>query len=146
MKEKIGQLAKEKFEYQMPRLCIEPEKLLIHTEAGRAYEGSIRVTNDAGRRMKGVIFPDSLLFALPKEQFVGEEFVIPFVFHAEHAGAGDRYEGMRGKRICHTRCRFTIRRLRQGRRVSATCFSLQVWQRQIRTWRKLYFLAGILRA
>lgn len=93
MKEKIGQLAKEKFEYQMPRLCIEPEKLLIHTEAGRAYEGSIRVTNDAGRRMKGVIFPDSLLFALPKEQFVGEEFVIPFVFHAEHAGAGDRYEG-----------------------------------------------------
>lgn len=93
MKEKIGQLAKEKFEYRMPRLCIEPERLLIHTEAGRAYEGSIRVTNDAGRRMKGVIYPDSLLFTLSKEQFVGEELRIPFVFHAEHAAAGDRYEG-----------------------------------------------------
>lgn len=93
MNEKIGQLAKEKFEYQMPRLCIEPEKLLIRTEAGKAYEGNIRISNSEGRRMKGVIYADNLLFTMSKEQFVGEELTIPFVFHAEGAKAGENYEG-----------------------------------------------------
>lgn len=93
MKEKIEQLAQEKFEYQMPELCIEPEKLMIHVEAGGSYEGNINVTNSAGRRMKGVVYPDSLLFTLSKEQFVGEEFHVPFVFHAEYAAAGEHFEG-----------------------------------------------------
>lgn len=93
MKEKIERLAKEKFEYQMPELRIVPEKLEISTEAGRAYEGIIRVSNSAGRRMKGVICSDSLLLTLAKEQYIGEEIELPFVFHAEHAKAGERFEG-----------------------------------------------------
>lgn len=93
MKEKIERLSKEKFEYQMPKLCITPERLVISTEAGRAYEGTICVSNSAGRRMKGVIYSDSLLLTLAKEQFIGEEIELPFVFHAEYAKAGDRCEG-----------------------------------------------------
>lgn len=93
MKEKIEQLANEKFEYQMPELCIEPEKLVVCVEAGQPYEGDIHVTNSAGRRMKGVIYTDNLLFTLSKEQFVGVEFHIPFVFHAEHVEAGEHFEG-----------------------------------------------------
>ena len=93
MKEKIEQLAKEKFEYQMPKLCIEPEKLIIRTQEGSAHRGTILLTNSAGRRMKGVAYTDNLLLALEKEQFVGREARIPFVFHAEYGKAGDHLAG-----------------------------------------------------
>ena len=61
MKEKIEQLAKEKFEYQMPGLCATPEKLEIKIQAQETYRGNIRLTNRADRRMKGVVFTDNLL-------------------------------------------------------------------------------------
>lgn len=86
-------VSERKFEYQMPGLCIEPERLSICMEAGQAYEGSIRISNSEGRRMKGIIYADNLLFTLSKEQFVGEELTIPFVFHANGAKAGENYEG-----------------------------------------------------
>lgn len=93
MKEKIEQLAKGKFEYQMPGLCIEPEKLDIKISAGKAYRGNIRLTNRTDRRMKGVVFADNLLLHLEREQFVGEEANIPFVFQAEHLKAGEHFSG-----------------------------------------------------
>ncbi len=93
MKEKIEQLAKGKFEYQLPQLLLSEEKLVIRAEAGRIYRGCFCISNSKNRRMKGVIYSDSLLLELEKEQFVGEENEIPFVFHAEHGGDGERYEG-----------------------------------------------------
>lgn len=93
MKEKIEQLAKEKFEYQMPGLCIEPEKLEIKIQAQEIYRGNIRLTNRADRRMKGVVFTDNLLLTLEREQFVGEEANIPFVFCAKHLKAGEHFSG-----------------------------------------------------
>ena len=96
MKEKIEQLAKEKFEYQMPGLCATPEKLEIKIQAQETYRGNIRLTNRADRRMKGVVFTDNLLLTLEREQFVGEEANIPFVFCAKHLKAGEHFSGKEG--------------------------------------------------
>ena len=45
MKEKIEQLAKGKFEYQLPQLLLSEEKLVIRAEAGRIYRGCFCISN-----------------------------------------------------------------------------------------------------
>lgn len=93
MKEKIEQLAKGKFEYQLPQLLLSEEKLTIRAEAGKQYQGSFHISNSSGRRMKGVLYSDSCLLTLKKNQFIGEEAEISYLFHGEYTKAGEKHEG-----------------------------------------------------
>ncbi len=93
MKEKIEQLAKGKFEYQMPELLLSEDKLILRAQAGKCLRGSFVVSNSKHRRMKGVVYSDSRLMQLERPQFIGEDNEIPYVFHAEHAQAGEKFQG-----------------------------------------------------
>lgn len=93
MKEKIEQLAKGKFEYCLPQLILSEERLNIRVPAGKDYHGEFSVSNSKGRSMKGVVYADHALLTLEKKQFIGEEAVIPYVFHTAYAKAGDRLNG-----------------------------------------------------
>ena len=64
VKEKIEQLAKGKFEYQLPPLLLSTEQIDIRAEAGKPCYGSFTVSNKKKRRMKGVIYSDKILFEI----------------------------------------------------------------------------------
>ncbi|MBQ9119609.1 MAG: hypothetical protein IJY09_06085 [Lachnospiraceae bacterium] len=93
MKEKIEQLSKGKFEYQLPKLQASENELIIRATAGKSFMGSFCISNSKQRRMKGVIYSDSQLFQLEKTQFVGEDNEIPYIFHAEYAKVGEKFSG-----------------------------------------------------
>lgn len=93
MKQKIEQLAKGNFEYQLPEILLSEEKLQIAAVAGDTYRGSFIVSNSQGSRMKGVLYSSSRLFVLSEDKFVGEEVTINYSFIAEYMEPGERLEG-----------------------------------------------------
>ena len=58
MKEKIDQYAKGIFEYHMPEVIMTPSALSVSVDAGEIAQGSFRVSNSAGRSMKGIVCTD----------------------------------------------------------------------------------------
>ena len=93
MKQKIEQLARGIFEYQLPEILLSEEKLQIAAVAGETYCGSFIVKNSKGSRMKGVLYSSSRLFVLSEDKFVGDEVVVNFRFSAEYMEPGERVEG-----------------------------------------------------
>ncbi len=93
MKQKIEQLARGKFEYQLPEILLSEERLRIAAVAGETYRGSFIVKNSKGSRMKGVLYSSSRLFVLSEDKFVGEEITIHFSFSAAYMEPGERVEG-----------------------------------------------------
>ena len=93
MKQKIEQLARGIFEYQLPEILLSEERLLIAAVAGEMYRGSFIVKNNKGSRMKGVLYSSSRLFVLSEDKFVGEEITVNYSFSAEHMEPGERVEG-----------------------------------------------------
>lgn len=93
MKEKITQLSRERFEYELPKLVCSREKLEIEVETGRIVKGSFVLGNTEGRHMKGLLYSSSHLLQLEISSFSGEEVVISYVFHAEDIRAKDSIEG-----------------------------------------------------
>ena len=93
MKQKIEQLAKGNFEYQLPEILLSEEKLQIAAVAGDTYRGSFIVSNSQGSRMKGVLYSSSRLFVLSEDKFVGEEVTIHYSFNAEYMEPGEQLEG-----------------------------------------------------
>lgn len=93
MKQKIEQLARGKFEYQLPEILLSEERLRIAAVAGETYRGSFIVKNSKGSRMKGVLYSSSRLFVLSEDKFVGEEIAVHFSFSAEYMEPGERVEG-----------------------------------------------------
>ena len=93
MKQKIEQLARGIFEYQLPEILLSEERLQIAAVAGETYRGSFIVKNNKGSRMKGVLYSSSRLFVLSEDKFVGEEITVPFCFSAEYMEPGETVEG-----------------------------------------------------
>ena len=46
MKEKITQLSKEIFEYELPKIILSEEKIEFEVESGKEYRGSITIKNN----------------------------------------------------------------------------------------------------
>ena len=93
MKQKIEQLARGVFEYQLPEILLSEEQLRIAAVAGETYHGSFTIRNSKGSRMKGVLYSSSRLFVLSEDKFVGEEVTIGYSFSAEHMEPGECIEG-----------------------------------------------------
>ena len=93
MKQKIEQLARGIFEYQLPEILLSEEELRIAAVAGEKYYGSFTIRNNKGSRMKGVLYSSSRLFVLSEDKFVGEEVSIGYCFSAEHMEPGEYVEG-----------------------------------------------------
>lgn len=82
MKEKINQIAKGNFEYEMPQLLLSVEKIEFVVEQGKRYRGSIAITNSERRVMKGVLYSTDANLILPKNTFVGEKVVVEYEYKA----------------------------------------------------------------
>ncbi|MBO5351779.1 MAG: hypothetical protein J6A77_00615 [Lachnospiraceae bacterium] len=93
MKEKIERLSKGIFEYEMPGLIVSEPELDIMVEAGIHKEGTIRITNEMGQRMKGVLYVTGKILVLGRMDFIGTECEIPYRVDASVLQPGEEYTG-----------------------------------------------------
>ena len=94
MKEKIKQLSREHFEYELPELLCSEEKLELEVETGKIYKGTLVIRNKENRRMKGLIYSSSHLLCLDTDSFVGTEVTVSYEIHAEDIRVKDTIQGV----------------------------------------------------
>ena len=93
MKEKIERLSKGIFEYEMPILLVSEKELDIVVEAGIRTEGSIRIANSAGQRMKGVLYVTGKILSLSRTDFIGANCEVEYDVDASTLQAGEEHVG-----------------------------------------------------
>lgn len=93
MKEKIAQLSKGIFEYELPGIILSEERIVRTVEAGKRFHGSFTVANTEHSFIKGLIYSDSKHVELKQHDFAGEESVIEYEIRAEYADAGEVLKG-----------------------------------------------------
>lgn len=94
VKEKIRQLSREIFEYELPKIILSKEKLQFEVETDHVYQDSFVVSNSENRSMKGILYSSNPLMQLEDTSFVGKENTITFAFHAKDLTAKDNIEGV----------------------------------------------------
>lgn len=93
MKEKIRQLSREHFEYELPELLCSEEKLELEVETGKVYRGKLIIWNKEEREMKGLVYSSSHLLRFERDSFVGKDAALFYEFSAEDIRARDTIEG-----------------------------------------------------
>lgn len=93
MKEKITQLAKGIFEYELPEVLLSEEVLNLQIEAGKEYHGSFTVRNEKNKSIKGVIYSSSYLMEVKTTSFVGESCAVEYIFHGKDLSPKETYQG-----------------------------------------------------
>ncbi len=91
MKEKIEQLAKGIFKYELPKILLSEETIDITIETGSTYQGSFSIRNSENSRMKGVLYSSSRLLCLETDKFIGEVVSIRYHYIADYQNAGDEF-------------------------------------------------------
>ncbi|MDO5294329.1 MAG: DUF5717 family protein [bacterium] len=84
MKEKISQLAKERFEFEVPKVILSTEKLVLEVEAGKSVTATVHISNSGHRNMKGVIYSSDPSLTIQENTFVGTEADICFIYNAKN--------------------------------------------------------------
>ena len=93
MKEKIERLSKGIFEYEMPKLLVSEEEIDIIVEKGIQREGSIRISNSAGQRMKGVLYVTGKILNLNRTDFIDTECEVEYQVNTSVLQTGEEYTG-----------------------------------------------------
>ncbi len=93
MREKINLLARGQIEYELPRLMMNPERLLLHVEAGKKAHATANLKNSAERYLKGFVSSDSQDIEIMNKNISGVDITVELVVHGECAEAGDVLEG-----------------------------------------------------
>lgn len=93
MKEKIEQFARGEFEYELPFLRLSVEEIDISVEAGKQFEGSFIISNNAGRTMKGILYSSERLLTLSLTAFKDKECIVTYCFDASHLKPSDMVSG-----------------------------------------------------
>ena len=93
MKEKIERLSKGIFEYEVPSLIVSETSLDIVVEAGIRKEGTIRIANEAGQRMKGVLYVTGKILVLNRTDFIGTECEVEYLIDASILQPGEEHIG-----------------------------------------------------
>lgn len=83
MKEKIGKIARGIIEYELPRIILSKEKLILSAEMWRRQSGRIGITNSTGVTMKGIVSSDNRVIEITTPQFVGVNNTVEYVIHGE---------------------------------------------------------------
>lgn len=83
MKEKITQLSKGIFEYELPQMMLSEEKIEFEVESGKEYRGTLTVKNNKNVEMKGLVYSSTHIFHIENSSFVGRENKISYVFYAK---------------------------------------------------------------
>ena len=89
MKEKIEQLSRGEFVYDLPTLLLTEEEIYITVESGSTQNGSVTVYNSMNVAIKGVLYSSSSFIKLEATSFVGEANTIHFTVNAAELEAGE---------------------------------------------------------
>lgn len=89
MKEKIEQLSRGEFVYDLPTLLLTEEEINITVESGSTQSGSVTVYNSMNVAIKGVLYSSSSFIKLEATSFVGETNTIHFTVNAAELEAGE---------------------------------------------------------
>ncbi|ABX40844.1 DUF5717 family protein [Lachnoclostridium phytofermentans] len=92
MKEKIEQLAKGVFIYNLPEVILSEESLELYVECGSIYRGSFTIQNNQNTRMKGVLYSSNQNLHIENDRFIGEVSTIEYYFTAEYLETLTSYE------------------------------------------------------
>lgn len=73
MREKIIQLSKENFQYELPQIVVSKDRIELSVEAGKYYEDSLFIRNQESTKMKGLIYCTCPYVKLESKSFLGRE-------------------------------------------------------------------------
>ena len=93
MREKISQAAKGVFGYESSNLQISVAELQIEINAGERIQGSISITNELSRYMRGSVNTDCHFLEFPENMFQGVTNEVSYIFHAETLQPGETVRG-----------------------------------------------------
>ena len=93
MKEKITQFSRGNFEFELPRVILSDEQIIVAVEQGSTYYGCFTITTQDHIEMKGLVYSSSRLLVITDEQFRGDENVIQYKFKASGLQARDEEKG-----------------------------------------------------
>ena len=89
----IEQYTKGIINLDLPEIILSDTEIQVSVEAGKTYSGTIILTNDKKRAMKGVIYSSNRQIRLKEEQFVGEEVILHYTIDVQNHEVLDTIEG-----------------------------------------------------
>lgn len=89
LKEKIEQLSRGEFAYELPNILLSEEEITITVESGSSQIGSFTVYNSKSSSMKGVLYSSSRFLCIDTNHFVGENNIIQYHINGEDLEAGE---------------------------------------------------------
>lgn len=93
MKEKIERLSRCEFIYELPKIVLSAEELLITIESGGSFKGEFMISNSVNSRMKGVLYSSCKSFIIEDDKFIGEENKIHYHVTGEYLEPGEKIKG-----------------------------------------------------
>lgn len=93
MKEKITQFSRGNFEFELPKVILSDEQIIVEVEQGSSYYGCFTIMTQDHIEMKGLVYSSSRLLVITDEQFCGEENVIRYKFRASGLQVNDEKKG-----------------------------------------------------
>ena len=90
MREKITRFARGNFSSAKAKLTVSEKNIVIKTEEGRDYHGSIIISNDMGISMKGILYSECSHIHLSHLQFDGKSTEIEYTFSTEGLSVSDK--------------------------------------------------------
>lgn len=88
LKEKIEQLSRGEFTYELPNILLSEEELFITVESGGTQDGNFTIYNSINSKIKGVLYSSSRFLCMDKKHFYGENNLIEFRVIAKELEAG----------------------------------------------------------
>lgn len=93
MKEKITQFSRGNFRFELPKVILSDEQIIVEVEQGSSYYGCFTIMTQDHIEMKGLVYSSSRLLIITEEQFCGEENVIQYKFKASGLQVNDEEKG-----------------------------------------------------
>lgn len=93
MREKIKQLAKENFEYELPTLIVSKDCIELSVEAGKLYKDSFSIRNSENTTIKGFLYCDCPYVKMEHKTFFGEEISVAYSICVKGKKAGETITG-----------------------------------------------------
>lgn len=93
MKRRIEQLINGRYEYEVPKLLLSQDSIVLQTRAGENCRGELHLGAEDQRKIKGIAASSHRRFLLGKERFSGTTAALPYVVDVKGLKAGDMCEG-----------------------------------------------------
>ncbi len=93
MKRRIEQLINGRYEYEVPKLLLSQDSIVLQTRAGENCRGELHLGAEDQRKIKGIAASSHRRFLLGKERFSGTTAASPYVVDVKGLKAGDMCEG-----------------------------------------------------